>query len=348
MVCFYAAVLGCVLMADSVQVEGENVKIGVDLMVGPIPVQDMLTKKPRPTRSFYLQCALMVQDTSSEKSIEFRGWGSNPAKALAFLKDDLGNQYKVADLGATSQFPGKIKTVSVSPGKGVVELLPFREVEGMAGLYRQWARRGATFHFVSASPWQLYEPLADFARQAGFPHSTYHLRRIRLKDRSVLSLLADPLTAKLQVIEPLMETYPQRRFILVGDSGERDPEVYAKIAEERPEQVLRIYIRDVTGQAADTPRYQATFGKLPENERFRLLWSQIQQGEKSRQARGPQPAVRFGLENPAVDLSYPLATIVRRMGERRKEHDRLILFDGGRTRYRRARVPDDERCATKE
>jgi hypothetical protein len=126
MVCFYAAVLGCVLMADSVQVEGENVKIGVDLMVGPIPVQDMLTKKPRPTRSFYLQCALMVQDTSSEKSIEFRGWGSNPAKALAFLKDDLGNQYKVADLGATSQFPGKIKTVSVSPGKGVVELLPFQ------------------------------------------------------------------------------------------------------------------------------------------------------------------------------------------------------------------------------
>jgi len=112
MVCFYAAVLGCVLMADSVQVEGENVKIGVDLMVGPIPVQDMLTKKPRPTRSFYLQCALMVQDTSSEKSIEFRGWGSNPAKALAFLKDDLGNQYKVADLGATSQFPGKIKTVN--------------------------------------------------------------------------------------------------------------------------------------------------------------------------------------------------------------------------------------------
>jgi phosphatidate phosphatase APP1 len=68
------------------------------------------------------------------------------------------------------------------------------------------------------------------------------------------------------VIEPLMETYPQRRFILVGDSGERDPEVYAKIAEERPEQVLRIYIRDVTGQAADTPRYQATFGKLPEEK----------------------------------------------------------------------------------
>jgi hypothetical protein len=145
-------------------------------------------------------------------------------------------------------------------------LLPFREVAGMAELYRDWARRGAAFHFVSASPWQLYEPLADFAQQAGFPPSTYHLRRVRLKDRSVLSLLADPLTAKLQVIEPLLATYPRRRLILVGDSGERDPEVYGRLAEGHPEQVLRIYIRNVTGQAADAPRYQAAFGPLPRDK----------------------------------------------------------------------------------
>jgi len=125
MICFYAVALSCVLTADPVHVEGENVKISAFLLVGPMPVQNMLTKKTLPTRDWYLQCALTVINKSSEKDLEFRGWGSNPSAAAAFLKDDLGHQYKLADLGATSQFPGKIKTASVSPGKGVVELLPF-------------------------------------------------------------------------------------------------------------------------------------------------------------------------------------------------------------------------------
>jgi hypothetical protein len=45
MLCFYAAVLGCVLTADNVLVEGESVKIDVRLRVGPIAYQDMRTKK---------------------------------------------------------------------------------------------------------------------------------------------------------------------------------------------------------------------------------------------------------------------------------------------------------------
>jgi phosphatidate phosphatase APP1 len=112
--------------------------------------------------------------------------------------------------------------------------------------------------------------LAEFASQAGFPSATFHLRQVRFKDSSVLSLLADPLEAKLQMIEPLMATFPHRRFILVGDSGERDPEVYGRIAEKHPDQILRIYIRDVTGQAAQSPRYQAAFGKLP-TDKWRLF-----------------------------------------------------------------------------
>jgi len=165
-----------------------------------------------------------------------------------------------------SDIDDTIKVSEVTNRKKLVEntfLLPFREVTGMAELYRGWSSHGVAFHFVSASPWQLYESLADFARDAGFPEATYHLRRTRLKDSSVWSLLADPLEAKLQVIESLMATYPHRRFILVGDSGERDPEVYGKLAEKRPEQVVRIYLRDVTGQAADSPRYRAAFGDLP-------------------------------------------------------------------------------------
>lgn len=165
-----------------------------------------------------------------------------------------------------SDIDDTIKVTEVTDRKKLLRntfLLPFRAVDGMSDVYRRWSRGGATFHFVSASPWQLYQPLAQFVNQAGFPPATFHLRQIRLKDSSVLSLLADPLEAKLQVIEPLMRLYPHRRFILVGDSGERDPEVYGQIARKYPDQVLRIFIRDVTGQAATAPRYQAAFGGWP-------------------------------------------------------------------------------------
>lgn len=179
-----------------------------------------------------------------------------------------GTIHLVRPAGVTviSDIDDTIKVTEVTDRKKMLEntfFRPFRAVEGMAELYRCWADEGAEFHFVSASPWQLYEPLAELTSKAGFPPATFHLRRVRLKDTSVLAMLDSPLEAKLNVIEPLIACFPQRRFILVGDSGERDPEVYGTVASRHPEQVLRVYIRDATGDAADSPRYQTVFRELP-------------------------------------------------------------------------------------
>jgi hypothetical protein len=47
-------------------------------------------------------------------------------------------------------------------------LEPFQPVPGMADVYHAWAEKsGAQFCYVSASPWQLYSPLADFIRSNG-------------------------------------------------------------------------------------------------------------------------------------------------------------------------------------
>src|SRR5437660_5243561 len=42
-----------------------------------------------------------------------------------------------------------------------------------------------------------------------------------------------------------MERFPDRKFMLVGDSGEIDPEVYSEIKKKRPAQVKEIVIRHV-------------------------------------------------------------------------------------------------------
>ncbi len=137
---------------------------------------------------------------------------------------------------------------------------PFEVVTGMPEVYRAWASsRDAQFHYVTASPWQLYLPLSEFTRSNNFPAGTFHMKQFRVKDTSVLSLLASPERYKPGVIEPLLKRFSQRKFMLVGDSGEKDPEIYGALARKYPTQIHHIYIRDVTSEDAGAARYRRAF-----------------------------------------------------------------------------------------
>ncbi len=146
----------------------------------------------------------------------------------------------------------------------------FQPVAGMADAYRRWAAAGAAFHYVSASPWQLYDPLDAFFKAATFPPGSLHLKQFRWKDASFFSLFQDPVAYKKPILAGLLTRYPNRRFVLVGDSGEKDPEVYGILYREFPTQVAAIHIRDVTGEARDDPRYAAAFAEVP-GERWSLF-----------------------------------------------------------------------------
>lgn len=146
-------------------------------------------------------------------------------------------------------------------------LRPFRPVPGMADLYAGWLRRyGVAFHYVSAMPYQLHADLAEFQRIHGFPAGSFHFKPVRLKDRTVFSLLDPGDEFKRARIEPLLRRFPRRTFICVGDSGEKDPEAYGQLARDFPGRIRRIFIRDVTGEPADAPRYAAAFHGLPRDD----------------------------------------------------------------------------------
>ncbi len=136
---------------------------------------------------------------------------------------------------------------------------PFVAAPGMVARYRELALDPATrFHYVSSSPIQLYPPLAAFLDEAGFPDGSMHLRETTSL-RKLLGKSADSRLHKRTAIRALLNDFPQRRFILVGDSGEHDPEIYAGLAREHPRQVIAIGIRDVSGEARDAARYRTTF-----------------------------------------------------------------------------------------
>lgn len=203
-----------------------------------------LTKHP--TRPFEYFAALNSDD-------------SRRITGEVFALDEIG-------LSVISDIDDTIKITEVRDRNATLRntfLREFQPVPGMAEFYQRLAReRRAQFHYISASPWQLYEPLAAFVETNGFPRGTFELKEFRWKSRKFFSLFADPVKYKTGVIEPLLKQFPKRRFMLIGDSGEKDPEIYAALARKFPKQIEQIYICDVSGEASDSPRYQQTFGGL--------------------------------------------------------------------------------------
>jgi phosphatidate phosphatase APP1 len=59
------------------------------------------------------------------------------------------------------------------------------------------------------------------------------------------------------VIREIFDTYPELPFLLVGDSGQEDPEIYAELVRERPGRVKAVYIRNVSASAERSARIQA-------------------------------------------------------------------------------------------
>lgn len=142
---------------------------------------------------------------------------------------------------------------------------PFKAVPGMAGLYQAWKRQrgaGIHFHIVSAGPWQLQPLLSQFFQAEGFPDFTWDMRSVDVTEPRVFlhELHPDPYPFKVAAIGAWLRRFPRQHVILVGDSGEKDPEVFATTIAQFPAQVDAACIRNVTGEARNAERYVRLFG----------------------------------------------------------------------------------------
>jgi len=138
----------------------------------------------------------------------------------------------------------------------------YQPVPGMAGLLSRWTRDGAAVHYVSASPWPLFKPLRDFLAENGFPRGSFHLKRISGKKAGPRSLLTPPEKHKIPVVEAILRQFPERRFYLLGDSGEGDPEIYGELARRHGARIEKIFIRRAGPEDA-TERLGKAFRGLP-------------------------------------------------------------------------------------
>ncbi len=99
--------------------------------------------------------------------------------------------------------------------------------------------------YVSRAPWSIYEMLDRFFCLHRIPVGPIlflrdwgltwqHPLPHRVKDH------------KLNLIRDMLSLYHDLPFILIGDSGQQDPEIYTRVVEEHPGRVVAVYIRNVT------------------------------------------------------------------------------------------------------
>ncbi|EJT96583.1 hypothetical protein DACRYDRAFT_120013 [Dacryopinax primogenitus] len=121
-------------------------------------------------------------------------------------------------------------------------------LDGVGEWYREMEQWGVGFHYVSNSPYELLPVIREFFEVAGLPQGSIKLKYY--SPSAVFTGLWDSAAdRKRHGVVEVLDAFPSSRFILIGDTGEQDMELYVQLAQERPWQIVGIFLRDVTPPA---------------------------------------------------------------------------------------------------
>lgn len=115
------------------------------------------------------------------------------------------------------------------------------------------------FFYVSSSEWNLYDYILEFSEKNGLPNGVYLLSQLK-QIRQLLKTGQNKHMTKFTRIVRIVETYPDRQFILLGDDTQEDPTIYASVVEHFPQQIRCVYIRQVHGK--NQPKTRAILSRI--------------------------------------------------------------------------------------
>lgn len=206
--------------------------------------------------------------------LEAPGWRAEPAQLLLQVYDDAPGLAVISDIDDTLTDTGvthKLRMLKNTLLRSTWEVRTFpgapAVLTALAGALPPSPVSRPVF-FVSGSPWGLHSRLSDFFSRSGFPRAALLLRRYSQES-------LDGYAFKLPHLRALLAAFPHKRWVLLGDSGEKDPEVYRQLRSERAAAIAATYIHLVTPEPATSPRFSDT---MPFTE-----WSAVQ---RDAQARG--------------------------------------------------------------
>lgn len=154
----------------------------------------------------------------------------------------------ISDIDDTIIYTGvssKIRMAYTVLLKNAYSRLPLK---GVADFYYSLQRGrkgqgGNPLFYVSSSPWNMYDLFREFFTIHGIPIGPIFLRDWGFERETVFTIKNRGY--KMGVIRNILDGFPDLKFILIGDSGEQDPEIYAELIQMYPLRILAAYIRSV-------------------------------------------------------------------------------------------------------
>ncbi len=189
-----------------------------------------------------LRCALLYDVVAAQPDVEASGEVLTPSTLCRF-----GVISDVDDTILISHATDALRKIRLLLFKNAFTRLPFK---GVAAFY--WAlHRGPEgrcqnpIFYVSSSEWNLYDLLVDFCEYWGLPKGPFLLQDRKRSLRDLWRSGGGHHTHKLDKMRRILHTFDTLPFVLIGDSGQRDAELYTQLTREFPDRVVAIYIRDV-------------------------------------------------------------------------------------------------------
>jgi phosphatidate phosphatase APP1 len=167
--------------------------------------------------------------------------GAAPAVARILVPSKRARFGVISDIDDTivaSHVGSKVKMILTAVLTNARTRKPF---PGVAAFYRALHAGVNPFFYISKSPWNLYAPLVEYLEVQQLPLGPLLVRDFGLRPEK---------EHKRKAIEEILATYPKLKFILSGDSGEEDPEIYSAVVQRHPDRIRAIYIRSVNQDPA--------------------------------------------------------------------------------------------------
>lgn len=100
------------------------------------------------------------------------------------------------------------------------------------------------FFYVSSSEWNLYDYLIETFRFNRLPEGTFLLSQIK-RWKDLVKTGKTGHEGKLIRVMRILDTFPNQKFVFLGDNSQHDPLIYTTIAARYPQKIVAIYIRNV-------------------------------------------------------------------------------------------------------
>lgn len=179
---------------------------------------------------------------------------SAPLTIHAANEASLGVVSDIDDTLVRSDVSEKIKAVSRLFLNNAYNSEP---IPGTAALMRALEARdgkqnGDVF-YLSGSPLNYADRIHAYLDYQKYPVGPVNLKKWGFSENDDNPIQQSDY--KIRKLRELFNFYPQKPFVLFGDSSEVDTEIYTQIAQEFPGRVKAIFINNVNGQDPSDPRF---------------------------------------------------------------------------------------------